>query len=195
MKKAQKLHSKNASKTISKTRISSGFLKNKTIDSPSGNIIHPMGARERMALLNIIGPSIIDKTVLDIFAGTGAIGIEALSRGASFVTFVEKNPKVASVLKNNLKLLGLEEVSRVITTSAEKFLAEFTSETFDFIIADPPYDKIKEINPEVFNFLSKKANESFILSHPGDFDSKQIDAHLISTRKYAAAHISLFTKS
>ena len=70
-------------------RITGGELKNKEIKSPEDKHTHPMGSRERLALMNIIGPEIKDTKILDAFAGTGAIGIEALSRGASHVTFVD----------------------------------------------------------------------------------------------------------
>ena len=178
-------------KNSQKIRITSGELKNKTIESPAGNIIHPMGSRERMALMNIIGPEIQGASVLDVFAGTGAIGIEALSRGAKYVTFVEKKPKVAAVLKNNLKNLGLSEKSKVIIASADRVFED----EYDFVIADPPYDEIASLSVEIFKNLAKIAKNRFFLSHPENFDLTGVDAKLADTKKYAAARISIFTKS
>ena len=80
-------------------RVTGGELKNKEIKSPEDKHTHPMGSRERLALMNIIGPEVKNAEILDAFSGTGAIGIEALSRGASHVIFVEKNHKVAEILK------------------------------------------------------------------------------------------------
>ncbi len=172
-------------------RITGGELKNKEIKSPEDKHTHPMGSRERLALMNIIGPEIKDTEILDAFAGTGAIGIEALSRGASHVTFVEKNHKVAEILKQNLKNLGLMEKATVLETPVEKI----EEKTFDFVIADPPYDKIKSIDYSVFDRLAKMAKNRFILSHPETFEPHAINANIVATKSYAASRISIFTNS
>lgn len=172
-------------------RITGGELKNKEIKSPEDKHTHPMGSRERLALMNIIGPEIKNAEILDAFSGTGAIGIEALSRGASHVTFVEKNRKVAEVLKMNLKNLGLLEKSTVFITAIENI----DGRTFDFVLADPPYDKIKNIKFETFDKLSKMAKKRFILSHPSDFDPHVINAQIVATKSYAASRISIFTNA
>lgn len=172
-------------------RITGGELKNKEIKSPEDKHTHPMGSRERLALMNIIGPEIKGAEILDAFAGTGAIGIEALSRGAKHVTFVEKNHKVAEILKQNLKNLNLLEYTTVIEAPIEKI----EGKTFDFVIADPPYDKIKGIELETFDKLAKMAKNRFILSHPGAFDPHAINANIHATKSYAASRVSVFTNN
>ena len=102
-------------------RITGGTLRGREIKSPESSKTHPMGSRERMAILNSIGPEIVGTEVLDAFAGTGAIGIEALSRGAARVTFIEKDRKVAMVLRENLRNLGLLERSTILEIPVEKF--------------------------------------------------------------------------
>ncbi len=172
-------------------RVTGGELKNKEIKSPEDKHTHPMGSRERLALMNIIGPEIKNAEILDAFSGTGAIGIEALSRGASHVTFVEKNHKVAEILKMNLKNLGLIEKSVILETDIENI----DGKTFDFVIADPPYDRIKSVKLETFDKLAKMSKNRFILSHPGNFDPHAINAEIVSTKSYAASRISIFTNS
>ena len=172
-------------------RITGGELKNKEIKSPEDKHTHPMGSRERLALMNVIGPEIKDTEILDAFAGTGAIGIEALSRGAKHVTFVEKNHKVAEILKLNLKNLNLTERATVLEAPVEKL----DERIFDFVIADPPYDKIKNINFEIFDKLAKMAKNRFILSHPENFEPHAINASIVATKSYAASRISIFTNA
>ena len=175
---------------VTDLRVLAGELKSKKIIALKDNKSHPMGARERLALFNSIGPEIKDKVILDAFSGTGAVGIEAISRGARHVTFIEKDHKTAELLRKNLKNLKLEEKTRVFETDVAKM--DFR-EKFDLVIADPPYDKIKRIAPEIFERLAKMAREWFILSHPGDFDPHAVEAKLISTKAYAGARISTFT--
>ena len=172
-------------------RVTGGELKNKEIKSPEDKHTHPMGSRERLALMNIIGPEIKGAEILDAFAGTGAIGIEALSRGASHVTFVEKNHKVAELLKQNLKNLNLMEKATVLEAPVEKI----DDKTFDFVIADPPYDKIKTIDYIVFDKLAKMTKNRFILSHPENFEPHAINANIVATKSYAASRVSIFTNS
>ena len=175
---------------VTDLRILAGELKGKKILALKNNLSHPMGSRERLALFNSIGPEIKGKVILDAFSGTGAVGIEAISRGARHVTFIEKNHKVAEILRKNLKNLKIEEKTRVFETGVEKM--DF-NEKFDFVIADPPYDKIGKVLAETFKRLAKLSQERFYLSHPNSFDPHVVDAKLISTKAYAGARISTFT--
>ena len=100
---------------MKKIRITSGELKGRVIASPEVAGTHPMGAREKIALFNMVG-DLTGVRVLDAYAGSGALGIEALSRGASGVVFVEKSPRVAKVIRENLAKLGLTERAKVIVS-------------------------------------------------------------------------------
>ena len=175
-------------------RIVSGSLKGREILAPKDEKTHPMGSRERLALLNMIGPAVEDATILDAFAGTGAIGIEALSRGAKKVVFTEKDRKTAEILNQNLENLGLKEKAEIMVEKVEKSSFEnLSGDEFDFVIADPPYDKLEEIRKETFNDLLKLSKKLFILSHPENFNLDFIEGKLLSTKKYAAARLSTFT--
>lgn len=103
-------------KSQAKIRITGGELKGREILSPRSGLTHPMGAREKLALFNMINREITGAKVLDAYAGSGALGIEALSRGAESAVFVEKDAEVAKVLKQNLRYLGLENTEVKIET-------------------------------------------------------------------------------
>lgn len=165
-------------------RITSGIYRGRSILTP-GEGTHPMGERERLALFNKVMNKINGGDVLDAYAGSGALGIEALSRGASSVIFIEKNPKAARIIRENLKSLGVD--AEVITGDASKFESD---KTFDLILIDPPYDKF---TAEALSSLSKllKTDGIFVLSHPGEAPKIE-DLSLIDSRKYAGATLSFY---
>ncbi len=104
-------------------RIIGGRLKGRRLTGVKGQI-RPTADRVREAIFNILGPEVDDSLVLDLFAGTGALGIEALSRGARTAVFVEKHPSALQVLRRNLAQCGLNEVSRVLPLADRKGLAQ-----------------------------------------------------------------------
>ena len=116
-------------------RITGGEVGGRRIKVPKG--IRPTQDKIRAAIFNILGDKIKGAKFVDLFAGSGSVGIEAISRGASEVIFVEKSRKVLAVLNENLKSLGCVNKSKVIMADALKVKIE----TPDIIFADPPYDK------------------------------------------------------
>jgi len=125
-------------------RIIGGALKGKRLKSFSGRKIRPTSDRVKEALFNIIsGEMIRDASVLDLFAGTGNLGIEALSRGAGKTVFVEKERGSLKLLTANLKLCSLDGRSEVIPLDVKNALPllEKRGEKFDLIFLDPPYSK------------------------------------------------------
>lgn len=121
-------------------RIIGGRLKGRRLTGVKGQI-RPTADRVREAIFNILAPDVDDSLVLDIFAGTGALGIEALSRGAREAVFVEKHLSALQVLRRNLAQCGLNEVSRVLPLGAEKAVPKLAAagEHFSLIFLDPPY--------------------------------------------------------
>lgn len=120
--------------------IGGGTLKGKKIQVPSGT--RPTQGLVRRSLFDRLGGSIRGMVVLDLFAGSGAIGIEALSRGATEVWFVEKSHRAIKTLKRNLVNLQLLDKSKVIRGDALKIIKNLSSQgiKFDLVFADPPYN-------------------------------------------------------
>jgi 16S rRNA (guanine966-N2)-methyltransferase len=124
-------------------RVISGRLGGRRLRAPAGRATRPTSDRVREALFSMLG-SVAGATVLDLFAGTGALGIEALSRGAERAVFVERDARVAAVLAGNLLALGLREpeaelrrgeVSTALRTARERL------EKYDLVLIDPPYSQ------------------------------------------------------
>ena len=119
-------------------RISGGDLRSRSLTAPNGNATRPTASKVREALFAIVGERIVEARVLDLYAGSGAIGFEALSRGASHATFVELQAPPAAAIKRTAAELGLAARVSVLLAPAEK-AAQRLSGRFDFVYADPPY--------------------------------------------------------
>ena len=124
-------------------RIISGSLKGRRLDAPDWPGLRPTSDKLRETLFNVFGPSIVDAHVLDGYAGTGAIGIEALSRGAAHVTFVERDPRAIALIESNLQRCGLSERYAIIRGdfTGPKTIAglDRATPTIDIVFLDPPY--------------------------------------------------------
>ncbi|MBQ3293956.1 RsmD family RNA methyltransferase [Candidatus Saccharibacteria bacterium] len=158
-------------------RIISGKYKNRELKSPNSSATHPMSERARLSIFNMLGP-LEGKTVLDLFAGTGSLGIEALSRGATSCTFVENDRKALECLKQNLKNI---ENCKIIKNDVYKINLE---NKFDLVFIDQPYDKFDKN----INYFSKFLKEDgiIIISSPEPIDE--------SSRHYANCFITLVKK-
>ena len=123
-------------------RITSGSFRGRYIQALPGNTTRPTSERLRQAWLNSLQMKIPEARVLDLFSGSGALGFEAISRGASFVLFVEENTKAAQVIRENIKILNVDEQTRILQKRAEQVSTLLTGEApFDLIFMDPPYHK------------------------------------------------------
>ena len=123
-------------------RIISGLYGGRVLRSPSHNKTRPTSDRLRETLFNILNPEIKNNTrFLDLCAGTGAIGIEALSRGCKTTAFVDISRHACALIEENLDLLTVpEEQTRVFCSSAEKYITKTSVREYDVIFFDPPYD-------------------------------------------------------
>ncbi len=123
-------------------RISAGEQRNRRLRSPRGRKTRPTSDRLRQAIFNVLGPAVAGARVLDLFAGSGAFGLDALSRGAERVTFVEKDPAALASLAANVAALGWEERVRILGEDVGRALPRLASagEQFDCVFLDPPYD-------------------------------------------------------
>lgn len=129
-------------------RITGGELRGRRFNGPGKLPVRPSVDRTREAVFSILGGRVSGSTVLDLFAGVGCYGIEALSRGAERAVFVESHPKVAAVLTTNLEKLGLTERSRTLVQDIFRALEILGKESsrFDLVFIDPPYDR-NLVNP------------------------------------------------
>jgi 16S rRNA (guanine966-N2)-methyltransferase len=132
-------------------RVIAGRLGGRRLQAPKGTVTRPTSDRVREALFAMLG-DVEGASVLDLFAGTGALGIEALSRGAQSAVFVERDPRVARVLGANLDALGIPdeegEVRRVDAFAGLRS-AQVSKETYDLVFIDPPYRQAPEYGPEL----------------------------------------------
>jgi len=125
---------------VGRLRIVAGTLRGRRIPVPAGAALRPTADRVREALFSILGPSLDGARVLDAFAGTGALGFEALSRGAASVVFVESSPSVARSLEATRRDLDPEGRCRVVRADAlGAFSRGMVAGPFELILADPPY--------------------------------------------------------
>lgn len=124
-------------------RVIAGELGGRKLVSPKGLSTRPTSDRVKEALFNILGSIVLNKEVLDLFAGSGALGIEALSRGAARSTFVDKSVDSIKVINQNIETFGLKEVCEVYNLEALGALKTFASKKMDFdlIFIDPPYSQ------------------------------------------------------
>src|SRR6185436_12967912 len=121
-------------------RLTGGLDRGRKLRAPRGATTRPTGAKVREAIFNILGPP-PEHAVLDVFAGTGALGLEALSRGASGAMFIERDGRALQALHRNLRELGLAARARVIGGDAQAALRQLAGEgqRFGWVFIDPPY--------------------------------------------------------
>jgi 16S rRNA (guanine(966)-N(2))-methyltransferase RsmD len=127
-------------------RIIAGTYRSRPMQAPAGLATRPTSDRLRETLFNVLTPRIQGAAFLDLYAGSGAVGIEALSRGAEHVVFVERAPTALKVLRANLARLGLTDGFSLQTGSVGTYLRRMQTELkqFDLVFLDPPYDAAEE---------------------------------------------------
>lgn len=123
-------------------RVIAGVLKGRRLVTPRGATTRPTADQVRTALLDALGPWLPGARVLDLFAGAGGVGIEALSRGAAHATFVERDARAAAALRANVTTLGLEAATRVLQLDVRAALDRLAREgaRFEIVFLDPPYE-------------------------------------------------------
>ena len=189
--KHSKLETRNSKLEI--MRIIAGTLRRRLIKAPKGLITRPTTDRVRESLFNLVvnRMDLEDAHVLDLFAGTGSLGFEAISRGATAVTFVEENGRVLKCCRENAALLGVEEACTFFQADAVQFLRTYGGPAFDLILADPPYelDALPRL-PETAGALLAP-HGLFVLEHDARhrFDDHP---HLDTSRPYGRTIVSVF---
>jgi 16S rRNA (guanine(966)-N(2))-methyltransferase RsmD len=125
---------------MSKLRVTGGDARGRRLKAPRN--IRPTQGMVKQAIFNMVATRIAGARVVDLFAGSGALGIEALSRGAAYVTFVDREPRGLAILRQNLEVLGFKERARVIRADAARWIEGSPEEVLaaDLVLMDPPYD-------------------------------------------------------
>ena len=172
-------------------RIIAGKLGGRHFDS-TARATHPMSEKMRGAIFNSLG-DINNLTILDAFSGSGAIGFEAISRGASTASFVESNKNAQNDIEKNIRSLGLKYKAKLVKANIFTWI-EIETSKFDIIVADPPYDKI---NIDRFKDIYKLLNSNgvFVLSLPGDHEIPVINRLVSIKNKNYSDSMLVFYKN
>src|SRR5689334_5345172 len=122
-------------------RIIAGELKGRRLHTPAWQGIRPTSDKLRETLFNVVAARVSGARVLDVYAGTGAVGLEALSRGAAQVTFVEEDPRAIRLIEENLRHCGVTDRYAIIRFRLVPEAPALPAGSFDLIVLDPPYDE------------------------------------------------------
>lgn len=171
-------------------RIIAGSRRGARIAAPKGVATRPTGDRVREAAFNLIGP-VDGAAVLDLFAGSGALGLEALSRGAASATFVESDRAACRTIAQNLEKLGLTG-ARVVCGDAVWTLRQ-EARCYDLVLVDPPYESWAELEPRLAEQLARVlAPDGVLLVETGSKVEPALPLALRTSRRYGSARLSVF---
>ncbi|MBU2489901.1 MAG: 16S rRNA (guanine(966)-N(2))-methyltransferase RsmD [Proteobacteria bacterium] len=178
-------------------RIIAGEHRGRKLFSPPDRSIRPTGDKVREAIFSILAGAQQDARVLDLFAGTGAMGLEALSRGAAFALFADASPKARDLIMKNLQALGLSGRARLVLTDLAQDLVFLQGqEPFDLVFCDPPYQA--GLAPAVLSALAASGvlapDAVVVLEHGPEEKSLEAPAPLALTdqRRYGKTLVSFF---
>ncbi|HET7572990.1 MAG TPA: 16S rRNA (guanine(966)-N(2))-methyltransferase RsmD [Gaiellaceae bacterium] len=174
-------------------RVIAGSRKGHTIAAPRGLETRPTSDRVRENVFNLVGP-LGGASVLDLFAGSGALGIEALSRGATRAVFVERDPDAVRTIERNLDKLRLVG-ARVVRGDAVATLAQeaLAGRKYDLVLVDPPYDMYPALQPQLARYLPPVLAEDGLLVLETDAHVEpELPLPQRTSRRYGAARITIY---
>jgi 16S rRNA (guanine966-N2)-methyltransferase len=176
-------------------RIIAGSHKGARIFAPKGRETRPTGDRVREAAFNLIGPGYVeDANVLDLFAGSGAMGLEALSRGAAHATFVESERDACRTINRNLDKLGLEGATVLCQDALTALRADARGGTrYDLVLVDPPYRRFSSLQNDLIQHLPEiLAPNGLLLVETAAAEEPDLPLAKRTSRRYGAARLTLF---
>lgn len=180
-------------------RVIAGEAKGMRLKSPSGLNIRPTADRVKEALFSIIVPDLTDAVFVDLYAGTGAIGIEALSRGADSCIFIDNNKKSISLIRENLALTKLENRGRVICNDIKKALNHLEEKGFmaNIVFLDPPYNipDLQLIVTFILDSSILKEDGLVIVEHGRNNNGWTGSMAVAKQKKYGDTYLSFFHKN
>lgn len=176
-------------------RVITGSARGRRLETLAGDdVTRPTAESVKEALFSILQFDIEGKRVLDLFAGSGQLGIEALSRGADFCDFVENNKSAKSVVERNIAKCGFNERSHVFLADAQAFAA--SCGRYDIVFLDPPYGKglVEKILPVIESRLNANALIACETSASEELPQKTGSLSVIKSRRYGKTKITLYRK-
>ncbi|HEX3048619.1 MAG TPA: 16S rRNA (guanine(966)-N(2))-methyltransferase RsmD [Bacillota bacterium] len=179
-------------------RVIAGKYRGLVLKGPKHKGLRPTADRVREAIFNIIGARIIDAVFLDLFAGTGAIGIEALSRGAHFVVFNDHNFQSIRLLQENLKIVAADTQCKILQSPADLSLIRLAKDglQFDLIFLDPPFEAGVQLLPQIITGIKEyrllKEDGWLIVEHPQKTEINAPGFTQRLSRSYGDISLSIF---
>jgi 16S rRNA (guanine966-N2)-methyltransferase len=176
-------------------RIIAGSRKGSRIFAPKGIDTRPTADRVREAAFNLLGPGAAeDAKVLDLFAGSGAMGLEALSRGAAHATFVESDRDACRTINRNLDKLGLDNASVLCQEALTALRADARQGTrYDLVLVDPPYKRFSSLQNDMIRHLPEiLAPDGVLLIETAANEEPELPLAKRTSRRYGAARLTLF---
>lgn len=175
-------------------RIIAGTHRGRRIAAPKGAHTRPTGDRVREALFNLVGP-LDGAFVLDLYAGSGALGLEALSRGARRCVFVESDAAARRVIEANLETLGLVGAQVVQRDALSALREERTAQRrYDLVLLDPPYEEWPRLEPRLAELVPDVVAEAgLVVVETGAGVEPSLPLDRLTTRRYGSARLTLFT--
>jgi len=166
-------------------RIVAGAFKGRRLVAPPGAATRPTSDRVREALFSVLGPSVQGARVLDLFAGSGALGLEALSRGAATAVFVDRSPRAIAAIAANLQALGVDAQVHRMEADAALRTALARREAYDLVFLDPPYRHAAGLGRKLSEALAPVlAPAARVVTESDRRDPIALDLPLIDERRY-----------
>ena len=174
-------------------RVIAGTLGGRLFASPHSARTHPMSDRVRGALFNSLG-DIAGLTVLDAFAGSGALGYEAASRGAASVLLLDNDKAAQRAIRENISALRLQAVVRLIAANCASWSQSHPVQLFDIVLLDPPYDHLQ---PAMLAGLTRhvRPGGSLVISWPGKRPLPAIELELLGQKTYGDAQLLFYRRA
>ncbi len=175
-------------------RIIAGSLGGRQFDAPHGHKTHPMSDKARGALFNALG-DVEGLTVLDAFAGSGAISLEAISRGASHVVAIDSDQNANLTIKQNIAKLGVQGRIKAIKANSGSWSANNPDQQFDIVVTAPPYDNLQ---PALVSRLAGhlKPDGLYILDWPGKQDLPAIESlQIVDQKNYGDVQLVFYKRT
>ncbi|RLC46455.1 MAG: 16S rRNA (guanine(966)-N(2))-methyltransferase RsmD [Candidatus Cloacimonadota bacterium] len=178
-------------------RIIAGIYKRHKLKMDKHLSIRPTADSVRESLFAVIQDYVKGAIVLDLFAGTGSFGLEALSRGAKEVHFVDKSYKVSRLIEKNIEILQVKQWTKLFRQSADKYLTSFPDKKFyNIIFIDPPYNKgiVQKVVGKIFVSDILKDDGILVVEHSNRERLQDIDNRIIIEKNYGDTNITILTQ-